>query len=72
MLPRTLIREALALAHQGHMGVSKTESYLRSSVWFPKMDIEVETMVQSCLPCQAVTSGTRTEPLCMTPLPDEP
>ena len=57
VLPRTLTSEALAIAHQGHMGISKTKSYLRSAVWFPKMDGKVEAMIKSCLPCQAVISG---------------
>ena len=72
VLPRTLVREALAIAHQGHMGIDKTKRFLRSCVWFPKMDSRVETLIKSCLPCQAVTPESRRDPLRMTPLPPEP
>ena len=72
MLPQSLVKEALAIAHGGHMGVQKTKQYLRSGLWFPKMDSEVESMVRRCIACQAVTSSTRREPLRMTPLPPLP
>ena len=54
------------------MGIQKTKQYLRSCVWFPKMDSLVEAVIRKCIPCQAVTPGTRREPLQMTPLPAEP
>ena len=72
VLPRTLVREALAIAHQGHRGIDKTKCFLRSCIWFPKMDSRVETLIKSCLPCQAVTPESRRDPLRMTPLPPEP
>ena len=72
VLPTALVDDALRLAHEGHMGIQKTKQYLRSCVWFPKMDSQVETLVGKCLPCQAVTPSKLREPLCMTPLPPEP
>ena len=72
VLPRALIQEALAIAHQGHMGVGKTKRYLRSCLWFPGMDNHVEEMVKKCLPCQAVTPEPHRDPLRMTALPAEP
>ena len=41
VLPNKLTEEALAIAHKGHMGIGKTKRYLRSSVWFPKMDAQI-------------------------------
>ena len=72
VLPRSLIQDALAIAHQGHMGIGKTKRYLRFCVWFPKMDALVENLVKKCLPCQAVTPEPQRDPLFMTPLPAEP
>ena len=72
VLPKGLVNDALRLAHEGHMGIQKTKQYLRACVWFPKMDGLVETLVNRCLPCQAVTSTKQREPLQMTPLPPEP
>ena len=72
VLPKCLVGDALRLAHEGHMGIQKTKQYLRSCLWFPKMDSLVEALVNRCLPCQAVTSTKHREPLHMTPLPPEP
>ena len=72
VLPQTLVQEALAIAHQGHMGIGKTKRYLRSCLWFPGMDNHVEKMVKRCLPCQAVTPEPHRDPLRMTALPAEP
>ena len=72
VLPQGLVKDAIHLAHEGHMGVQKTKQYLRSSVWFPKMDSLIEAAVYRCIPCQAVTPCPRREPLQMTPLPAEP
>ena len=72
VLPQRLTKEALEIAHEGHMGVEKTKRYLRSAVWFPKMDALTERLVKSCIPCQAVTPSLHREPLRMTPLPPEP
>ncbi|MEL6802271.1 MAG: RNase H-like domain-containing protein, partial [Bacteroidota bacterium] len=72
VLPQGLIKEALKIAHEGHMGVAKTKRYLRTSVWFPKMDALTERLVRNCIPCQAVTPSPHREPLRMTPLPPEP
>ena len=72
VLPQQLIKEALKIAHEGHMGVEKTKRYLRTAVWFPKMDTLTERVVRDCIPCQAVTPSFHREPLRMTPLPPEP
>ena len=72
VLPQGLIKEALRIAHEGHMGIEKTKRYLRTAVWFPKMDALTERLVRNCIPCQAVTPSSHREPLRMTPLPPEP
>ena len=60
------------LAHEGHQGMSKTKSFIRSKVWFPYMDKAVEEEVSSCIPCQANTNRCTKEPLCMSELPRGP
>ena len=72
VLPKSLIKDALKIAHAGHMGICKTKRYLRSCVWFPNMDSLVEEEVRRCIPCAAVTPSSVSEPLLMTPLPPEP
>ena len=72
VLPSSFTDEAVALAHDGHMGVQRTKTYLRTSVWFLKMDSKVENKVNKCLPCLSTTPGTTPEPLIMMDLPEKP
>jgi hypothetical protein len=72
VLPQSLIREAVKIAHGGHMGIQRTKQYLRSAVWFPKLEELVEREVKSCIPCQATTPSNAKELLVMTELPPKP
>ena len=72
VIPDALQKRVIALAHEGHQGLLKTRSLLRSKVWFPKMDAAVDEVVNKCFPCQIATSKPSWERLKMTPLPDGP
>ncbi|CAB4043006.1 Transposon Ty3-G Gag-Pol poly [Paramuricea clavata] len=74
VMPTSLRRRTIHLAHIGHQGIIKTKRLLRSKVWFPNIDKMVEETIQNCLPCQVATSGNHPppEPLKMTQLPSEP
>ena len=63
----------LNIAHEGHQGVVRTKQLLRSCVWFPGINKKVESLINSCLACQAVdeTSAPNT-PIQMTPMPEAP
>ena len=63
-------RVVVELAHEGHQGLVKTRSLLRSKVWFPRMDSLVDSVVKRCVPCQVATPKLSREPLQMTPLPN--
>ncbi|TRY70751.1 hypothetical protein TCAL_07344, partial [Tigriopus californicus] len=53
VLPQALYAHAVALAHgTAHLGTSATKRRLRSSVWFPGLDRQVENHVASCDHCQ--------------------
>ena len=72
VIPSELRQHALALAHEGHQGVVKTKQLLREKIWFPKIDQEVEKLLQGCLACQANGPNTKPDPLQMSPLPPTP
>ena len=36
VVPNTLQNKIFNIAHEGHLGITKTENLLRSRVWFPK------------------------------------
>lgn len=72
VIPAKLQKQIIKLAHEGHQGVSKTKSFIRSKVWFPGMDKAVEEEVEKCIPCQANTNRSIKEPLSMSELPKGP
>ena len=72
VVPDALQKRVIELAHEGHQGLVKTCSLLRSKVWFPKMDAAVDQVVKNCFPCQIATPKPSREPLKMTSLPDGP
>ena len=72
IIPSELRQRALALAHEGHQGLVKTKQLLREKIWFPRIDQEVETLLNGCLACQANGPNTKPDPLQMSPLPPTP
>jgi len=63
---------AISIAHEGHQGLVKTKQLLREKVWFLKIDDRVKTKVEQYVACQANSSGSRPDPLQMSPLSPEP
>lgn len=71
VIPRNLRQRTLEIAHQSHQGIVKTKMLIRSKVWWPGIDSQVESLVRHCIPCQAATPPTskKMEPLRMTKMP---
>ena len=72
VIPQSLQRRVIRLAHEGHQGIIKTKKLLREKVWFPGIDRLVEECVAECIPCQATVQVKTSEPLQMTSLPEGP
>ncbi|KAK3092457.1 hypothetical protein FSP39_003031 [Pinctada imbricata] len=72
VIPFSLQRKIVEIAHEGHQGIVKTKQLLREKVWFPGIDSAVENLCRSCVPCLATTPENKIEPLKMSPLPDSP
>lgn len=72
VIPLALRQKALALAHKGHPGRSKTKSILRERVWWPAMGKAAEEFVDTCTAC--TLNGRREPPTPMerTRLPEAP
>ena len=43
--------------HQSHLGIAKTKVFARSYVWWPQLDVQIETQTKACITCQATTSN---------------
>ena len=46
-------RENLQIAQYGHQYIVKIKELLRTKVWWPSIDKQVEEFIKTCLPCQA-------------------
>ncbi len=72
LIPTSLQNEKIQIAHEGHLGITKTKQLLRSKVWFPNKDIQVETLIKQCIACQATNVKTHRAPLIRSPMPSAP
>ena len=72
VIPTSLSERVLSIAHTGHQGIVKTKQLLRTKVWWPGIDNDVETLVKSCILCQATIRAINPDPLRMTSLPERP
>ena len=46
VIPQSLRREVLRLAHEGHQGIMKMKTHLRTKVWWPKIDSDAKKSLQ--------------------------
>ncbi|KAK0152341.1 hypothetical protein N1851_006252 [Merluccius polli] len=51
VVPSALRARALAMAHEGHLGIVKLKQRCRDVVWWPGIDREIETLVKDCTAC---------------------
>ena len=72
VIPKSLRKRILNIAHEGHQGITKTKALLKEKVWFPSIDRLTEAIVRDCLACQSNTIEHNKEPLKMSPLPSRP
>lgn len=72
VLPKSLRKQAVDLAHAGHQGIVRTKQLIRESVWFPNVDLDVERAVRKCIPCQATTKTQQDPPVIPSVLPQGP
>ena len=72
VMPESLWKRTVRLAHEGHQGIVRTKARLHEKVWWPHMDKQVEQFVKACYPCQLVGPRAKPEPVRSTKLPEGP
>jgi hypothetical protein len=72
VIPRALREKIADLAHVGHQGIVKTKRLIRSRVWYPGIDKQVEQRVKSCRECQTIDSKRQYAPLQPSEMPAGP
>ena len=63
IIPESLKRRILYLAHESHQGITSTKQLMRQKVWFPAMDDAIDKLISACILCQAANN---------TPIPKNP
>jgi hypothetical protein len=63
VLPRVLHKQALILAHKGHLGMVSMKQILRMKVWWKTLLKYVEDWCRTCHKCQLVASSIPSEPM---------
>ena len=56
--PEHLRARIIAFAHEGHQGISKCKSRIRSIYWWPYLNRDVEEVVKKCECCKMVPRDT--------------
>ena len=72
VIPQSLRKVVLELGYEGHQGMVKTKSRLRTKVWWPRMDRDVERMCRGCHGCQVTVQYSPPETMQRTELPMGP
>ncbi|MCP3661906.1 MAG: hypothetical protein GY696_05315 [Gammaproteobacteria bacterium] len=52
IIPRTLIKRVVQLAHEAHPGMTKTKQRIRELYWWPGINKAVEDLIRGCSSCQ--------------------
>lgn len=72
VIPGDLREAVVRLSHSGHPGKEKMKRRLRTAVWWPGLDADVEEACRSCVECQMVGPVNKPEPLRIRELPSAP
>ena len=72
LIPSSLRGKVLELAHEGHQGIVKCKQRLRSKVWWPRLDQDVEGICKSCESCQLLAGPEPPVSITPTKMPDGP
>ncbi|KAK3097548.1 hypothetical protein FSP39_010680 [Pinctada imbricata] len=72
VIPGTLRKQVLKLAHEGHPGIVSMKQRLRTNVWWPGLEKDCEKVCKTCHGCQIVAAPAKPEPMKRTELPSAP
>jgi hypothetical protein len=72
VIPASLQDKVIAIAHDGHQGITKTKELLRTKVWYPRLEKLVELKIDGCQACQINHPRVLYEPLRMSNMPNGP
>ncbi|KAL3098815.1 hypothetical protein niasHT_024569 [Heterodera trifolii] len=72
VIPKIFQAKILRLFHKGHPGMKRMKQLARQSIFWPKLDNEIEDYVQNCEPCQLAAKAPIKTDLHSWPKPTGP
>lgn len=57
VIPLKFRQQILNELHSSHLGIVKTKALARSYVWWPKLDNDIENLIQNCEPCRELQAS---------------
>ncbi|XP_057294539.1 uncharacterized protein K02A2.6-like [Hydractinia symbiolongicarpus] len=70
VVPKELQRSILMKLHQGHLGTEKCKRRARQTVFWPKMNRDIEDFIKKCSTCQEMPPSKTNAPLLPYSSPD--
>jgi len=72
VIPEDLRTDIMSQLHSGHQGIEKTRLLARSTVYWPNINKDIETLTKMCDTCQEHQHRNRKEPLIPHEVPSGP
>jgi hypothetical protein len=72
IIPATQRREVLNILHNAHQGIVKTKQLARDLLYWPRLNAEIEEMINKCDVCQENRNYQQRETLIPMPIPKRP
>lgn len=72
VVPLSLRKKALDIAHRSHFGIVSMKKMVRESLWWPGVSKDIEALVKSCDICTRISRPSRPVPLSSRDLPEGP
>lgn len=69
VIPTSLRGKVIEIGHEGHPGIILMKQRLRTKVWWPGMDKDIERYCKSCYGCQMIAQPPKPEPMTRSELP---
>ena len=63
VIPEVLQCRVIELAHESHMGMTKTKMQLRQKIWWPGNNNDIEKRIYSCKECKLMSVVQPAEPM---------
>ena len=70
IIPQSMRKLILDIAHEGHLGIEKTKQLARTSVYWVGLGNDIEQLISKCSTCQSFQRAQQREPMIPHPVPD--